>query len=86
MVLLVSNSTLSLVLINHGDISVISKRRYLTVNRRTGILIDLRVAVFVQTVVVRTVLSEVRTSTTFLGALPSSDTSSPISADSRAVV
>ena len=50
MVQLVSNSSLSLVLINHRDISVISKRGYLTVNRRTGIMIDLGVAVFVQTV------------------------------------
>ena len=46
----VSNSSLSLGLINHRDISVISKRGYLTVNRRTGIMIDLGVAVFVQTV------------------------------------
>ena len=45
-----SNSSLSLVLINHRDISVISKRGYLTVNRRTGVMIDLGVAVFVQTV------------------------------------
>ena len=44
------NLCLSLVLINHRDISVISKRGYLTVNRRTGIMIDLGVAVFVQTV------------------------------------
>ena len=51
MVQLVSNnSLLPLVLINHRDISVISKRGYLTVNRRTGIMIDLGVAVFVQTV------------------------------------
>ena len=50
MVQLVSNSSLSLVLINHRDISVISKRGYLTVNRGTGIMIDLGVAVFVQTV------------------------------------
>ena len=50
MVQLASNSSLSLVLINHRDISVISKRGYLTVNRRTGIMIDLGVAVFVQTV------------------------------------
>ena len=50
MVQLVSNSSLSLVLINHRDIRVISKRGYLTVNRRTGIMIDLGVAVFVQTV------------------------------------
>ena len=50
MVQLVSNSSLSLVLINHRDISVISKRGYLTVNRRTGIMIDPGVAVFVQTV------------------------------------
>ena len=50
MVQLVSNSSLSLVLINHRDISVISKCGYLTVNRRTGIMIDLGVAVFVQTV------------------------------------
>ena len=50
MVQLVSNSRLSLVLINHRDISVISKLGYLTVNRRTGIMIDLEVAVFVQTV------------------------------------
>ncbi|CAH3182522.1 unnamed protein product, partial [Porites evermanni] len=50
MVQLVSNNSLSLVLINHRDISVISKRGYLTVNRRTGIMIDLGVAVFVQTV------------------------------------
>ena len=50
MVQLVSNSSLSLVLINHRDISVISKRGYLTVNRRTGIMIDLGVAVVVQTV------------------------------------
>ena len=49
MVQLVSNSSLSLVLINHRDISVISKRGYLTVNRRTGIMIDLGVVVFVQT-------------------------------------
>ena len=45
MVQLVSNSSLSLVLINHRDISevisVISKRGYLTVNRRTGIMIDI---------------------------------------------
>ena len=50
MVQLVSNSSLSLVLIKHRDISVISKHGYLTVNRRTGIMIDLGVAVFVQTV------------------------------------
>ena len=49
MVQLVSNSSLSLVLINHGDISVISKRGHLTVNRRTGIMIDLGVVVFIQT-------------------------------------
>ena len=62
MVQLVSNSSLSLVLINHRDISVISKRGYLTVNRRTGIMIDLGVAVFVQTVpFVHTVVSEGRT-------------------------
>ena len=34
---------------NGPSLSVISKRRYLTVNRRTGIMIDLGVAVFVQT-------------------------------------
>ena len=45
MVQLVSNSSLSLVLINHRDIRVISKRGYLTVNRRTGIMIDFGVAV-----------------------------------------
>ena len=45
-----SNSSLSLVLINHGNISVISKCGYLTVNRRTGITIDLGVVVFVQIV------------------------------------
>ena len=50
MVQLVSNSSLSLVLINHRDVSVISKCGYLTVNRRTGIMIDLGVVVFVQTV------------------------------------
>ena len=50
MVQLVSNSSLSLVLIKHRDISVISKHGYLTVNRRTGIMIDLGVAVFVQIV------------------------------------
>ena len=50
MLQLVSNSSLSLVLINHGDISVISKSGYLTVIRRTGIMIDLGVTVFVQTV------------------------------------
>ena len=62
MVQLVSNSSLSLVLINHRDISVISKRGYLTVNHRTGIMIDLGVAVFVQTVpFVHTVVSEGRT-------------------------
>ena len=44
-----SNRSLSLGLINHRDISVISKRGYLTVNRRTGIMIDLGVAVFIQT-------------------------------------
>ena len=38
---LVSNSSLSLVSINHKDISVISKHGYLTVNHRTGIMIDL---------------------------------------------
>ena len=59
MVQLVSNSSLSLVLINHRDISVISKRGYLTVNRRTGIMIDLGVAVFVQTMpLVHTVVSK----------------------------
>ena len=45
MVQLVSNISLSSVLINHRDISevisVISKRGYLTVNRRTGIMIDI---------------------------------------------
>ena len=51
MIHLVSNSSLSLVLlINHRDIRVISKRGYLTVNRTTGIMIDLGVAVFVQTI------------------------------------
>ena len=50
MVQLASNSSLSLVLINHRDISVISKRGYLTGNRRTGVMIDLGFAVFVQTV------------------------------------
>ena len=50
MVQLVSNSSLFLVLINHRDISVVSKRGYLTVDRRKGIMIDLGVAVFVQTV------------------------------------
>ena len=49
MVQLVSNSSLSLVLINRREISVISKRRYFTVNWRTGIMIDLGVAVFIQT-------------------------------------
>ena len=44
MVQLVSNSSLSLVLIKHGDVS---KRGYLTVNRRTDIMTDLGVAVFV---------------------------------------
>ena len=48
MIQLVSNSSLSLVLINHRDISVISKRGCLTVNRRTGIMIDLGVVVFFQ--------------------------------------
>ena len=45
MVQLLSNISLSLVLINHRDISevisVISKHGYLTVNRRTGIMIDI---------------------------------------------
>ena len=50
MVQLVLNSSSSLVLINHRDISVISKCGYLSVNGRTGIMIDLGVAVFVQTV------------------------------------
>ena len=50
MVQLVSNSSFSLVLINRRDISVISKRGYLTVNRRKGIMIGLGVTVFVQTV------------------------------------
>ena len=45
-----SNSSLFSVLINYRDISVISKRGHLTVNRRTGIMIDLEVAVFIQTV------------------------------------
>ena len=50
MVQLVSKSSLPLKLIIHRDISVISKRGYLTVNRTTGIMIDLGVAVFFQTV------------------------------------
>ena len=50
MVQIVPNSSFSLVLINRRDISVISKRGYLTVNRRSGIMIDLGVTVFVQTV------------------------------------
>ena len=50
MVQLVSNSSLSLVLINHRDVSVISKRGYLTVNRITGIMIDLGVVALFQTV------------------------------------
>ena len=45
-----SKSSLSLVLINHRDSSVISKHVYSTVNRRTSIMIDLGVTVFVQTV------------------------------------
>ena len=49
MVKLVSNSSLSVVLFNHRDISVISKSGYLTVIRRTGIMIDHGVTVFVQT-------------------------------------
>ena len=50
MVQLLSNSSYSLVLINQRHIRVINKRGYLTVYRRTGIMIDLGVAVFVQTV------------------------------------
>ena len=50
MVQLVPNSSLSLVLINLRDISVTGKHRYLTVNRGTGVMIDLGVTVFVQTV------------------------------------
>ena len=63
--------------------SLISKRGYLTVNRRTGIMIDLGVAVFIQTVWF--VLLSLRVALV-IDASASSDTSSPISADSRAVV